>query len=97
MTWISVQAALCGCKSIIIPGEGDRSLENLKKVNRIKGVAYGFHDEEWVKSTAHELRPHFEQLNKEYMATIRAFYEYCEKTIPKAVGQGLETRGDKRH
>ena len=39
MTFMSVQAALCGCKSIIIPGEGDRSLENLKKVNRINGVA----------------------------------------------------------
>lgn len=31
MTFISVQAALCGCKSIIIPGEGDRSLEKSKK------------------------------------------------------------------
>lgn len=83
MTWISVQAALCGCESIIIPGGGDRSIENLKKVNRIKGVAYGFEDEEWVKSTASELRPHFEALNAENLATIKAFYEYCEREIPK--------------
>ena len=82
MTFISVQAALCGCKSIIIPGEGDRSEENLKKVNRIKGVAYGFDDQEWVSSTAHELRTHFEALNAENLSTIKAFYEYCEKTIP---------------
>lgn len=82
MTFISVQAALCGCKSIIIPGEGDRSEENLKKVNRIKGVAYGFEDQEWVQSTASLLRSHFEALNAENLATIQGFYEYCEKTIP---------------
>jgi len=82
MTFISVQAALCGCQSIIIPGEGDRSEENLKKINRIKGVAYGFDDEEWVSRTAHQLRPHFEALNAGYLATIKDFYEYCEKSIP---------------
>ena len=81
MTFISVQAALCGCKSIIIPGEDDRSEENLKKINRINGVAYGFDDQEWVNSTAHQLRPHFEALNAENLATIKGFYEYCEKTI----------------
>lgn len=83
MTWISVQAALCGCESIIIPGEGDRSIDNLKKVNRIKGVAYGFDDQEWVKSTIHELRPHFESLNADNLVTIREFYAYCERAIPK--------------
>lgn len=82
MTWISVQAALCGCKSIIIPGEGDRSEENLKKINRINGVAYGFEDQEWVESTADKLRPHYEAVNAENFSTIKAFYEYCEKTIP---------------
>ena len=82
MTWISVQAALCGCKSIIIPGEDDRSLENLKKVNRIKGVAYGFDDEEWVEATSHLLRPHFEAVNSENLGTIKAFYKYCEENIP---------------
>lgn len=82
MTFISVQAALCGCKSIIIPGEGDRSLENLTKVNRIKGVAYGFEDEEWIQNTGSLLRPHFEALNAENLSTIKAFYQYCEKNIP---------------
>jgi hypothetical protein len=82
MTFISIQAALCGCKSIIIPGEDNRSEENLKKINRIKGVAYGFDDQEWVNSTAHQLRPHFEALNAGYLATIKGFYEYCEKSIP---------------
>jgi hypothetical protein len=81
MTWISVQAAFCGCKSIIIPGEGNRSLENLKIVNRIKGVAYGFDDEEWVQGTAHLLRPQFEAINAENLSTIRGFYDYCEKNI----------------
>jgi len=82
MTWISVQAALCGCESIITPGEGDRSEENLKKVNRIRGVAYGFEDGEWVKSTINELRPHYEAVNSENLATIQGFYEYCKKITP---------------
>jgi len=82
MTFMSVQAALRGCRSIIIPGEGDRSLENLKKINRIKGVAYGFDDQEWVQGTADLLRPHFEALNAANLATIKGFYEYCEKIVP---------------
>lgn len=81
MTWVSVQAALCGCTSIIIPGEGDRSEENLKQVNRINGVAYGFNDQDWVDKTIHQLRPHFESLNNEYRTTIRDFYAYCEREI----------------
>lgn len=84
MTWISVQAALCGCKSIIIPGECDRSAENLKRVNRIKGVAYGLNDKEWIKSTLHELRSDFETINGENLFTIKAFYEYCERKILKS-------------
>ncbi len=84
MTWTSVQAALCGCTSIIIAGDGDRSIENLKKVNRIYGVAYGFDDQDWVIKTRHQLRPHFEQLNVEYQATIRDFYIYCEREIGMA-------------
>jgi hypothetical protein len=82
MTFISVQAALCGCKSIIIPGVGDRSEENLKKVNPINGVAYGFDDQEWLQGTTHLLRPDFEAINAENLATIQGFYEYCETTIP---------------
>ena len=89
MTFISVQAALCGCNSIIIPGGGDRSIENLKKVNRIKGVAYGFEDQDWVRSTADLLRPQFEKINTENLATIKVFYEYCEKRM----GSGNRAQG----
>jgi hypothetical protein len=81
MTWISVQAALCGCKSIIIPGDGDRSEENLKKVNRINGVAYGFEDWEWLNQTHSLLRPQFEKLNTEYLRSVDDFYHYCEREI----------------
>lgn len=81
MTWISVQAALCGCKSIIIPGDGDRSEENLKRVNRINGVAYGFEDWEWLNQTHSLLRPQFEKLNTEYLRGVDDFYHYCEREI----------------
>lgn len=86
MTFISVQAALCGCKSIIIPGEGDRSLESLKKINRLNGIAYGFDDQDWSEGTSQLLRPWLENMNSENLATIKAFREYCEKNIP-SIGQ----------
>lgn len=81
MTFISVQAALCGCSSIIIGGEGDRSVENLKKVNRINGVAYGWDDLEWANTTMPLLRPHYEKINQENLETIRNFRDYCYKNI----------------
>lgn len=79
MTFISAQAALSGCESIIIAGEGDRSEENLKRVNRINGVAYGFNDEDWVKRTVDLLRPSLEESNKRYLGTIKSFYDYCKQ------------------
>ena len=60
---------------------GDRSEENLKKVNRINGVANGFNDQEWAEGTTHALRPHFEAINAENLATINSFYSYCKKNI----------------
>jgi hypothetical protein len=81
MTFITVQAALCGCQVVIIPGHGDRSKENLKKSNPIFGVAYGFDDEEWASSSINILRGDLQRQNHENLATVRNFYEYCENTF----------------
>jgi hypothetical protein len=81
MTWISVQAALCGCQSIVIAGEGDRSAENLKKVNRMPGIAIGWDDEAWHKSTLFELRAYLASQNQSYLQTIPAFMQYCNSQI----------------
>lgn len=85
MTWISVQAALCGCNSIVIPGVGERSKESLTQVNRLPGLAYGWDDESWAKGTVQELRPYLEMQNNMNLQTILDFMQYCQNHImPKA-------------
>lgn len=82
MTFISVQAALSGCKSIIIPdADGEFSKDHLIKVNRINGVAYGFNDQEWVESSLNNLRKDLEELNEKNMESVRKFHKYCNLKI----------------
>lgn len=82
MTFISIQAALSGCKSIIIPdADGEFSKDHLIKVNRINGVAYGFNDQEWVESSRNSLRKHLEEFNEKNMESVRKFHDYCNLKI----------------
>jgi hypothetical protein len=82
MTFISIQAALSGCRSIIIPdADGEFSKDHLINVNRIDGVAYGFNDQEWVESSKNNLRKHLEQMNAQNMETVKKFQEYCNLKI----------------
>ena len=82
MTFISVQAALSGCNSVIIPDEnGEFSKEHLIQVNRINGVAYGFDDQQWVESSKDRLRQHLIEINQQYMETVKKFHDYCNLKI----------------
>lgn len=76
-TFITIQAALCGCKVIIIPDEGGEfSVENLKNTNRNPGLAYGFDDVEWAQATLPQLRKSMEDLNQKNIDSIKAFIKY---------------------
>ena len=82
MTFLSVQAALSGCLSIIIPdNEGQYSKENLMKVNRIPGIAIGHDDRDWAKSTQKDLIPYLVKLNEEQLNTISSFKNYFETLL----------------
>jgi len=82
MTFLSVQAALCGCESIIIPDEsGSYSAEELKRKNRLFGIAYGYDDLVHAKTTLPMLRGYYEDLNDQYLQTIIKFKAYCENHI----------------
>jgi len=82
MTFISIQAALSGCNSVIIPDEnGEFSKEHLIQVNRINGVAYGFDDQQWVESSKDRLRQHLIEINQQYMETVKKFHDYCNLKI----------------
>ena len=79
MTFLSVQAALSGCLSIIIPDdEGQYSKENLIKVNRIPGIAIDLDDIDWAKSTQNCLITHLENLNSVQLNTISNFKIYFD-------------------
>jgi hypothetical protein len=79
MTFLSVQAALSGCLSIIIPDdEGQYSKENLMKVNRIPGIAIGLDDIDWAQSTQNCLIPYLENLNRTQLYTISKLKMYFD-------------------
>jgi len=83
-TFIAIQAALCGCEVIVIPDEGGEfSEDNLKKKNRINGVAYGFDDLGWAKETLHLLKPSMEEKNMQSLETIIKFKDYWESFLGK--------------
>ena len=82
MTFISIQAALSGCNSVIIPDEnGEFSKEHLIQVNRINGVAYGFDDQQWVESSKDKLRQYLIEINQKNMETVKKFHDYCNLKI----------------
>ena len=81
-TFISVQAALCGCEVIVIPDEeGEFSLENMKQSNRIHGVAYGLDDLAWARETMHLLKPSMEETNTKSLETVVNFKHYWERFL----------------
>jgi len=83
-TFITIQAALCGCEVIVIPDEdGEFSEDHLKQKNRINGVAYGFDDLEWARETLHLLKPSMEETNKQNLETISKFKDYWESYLGK--------------
>ena len=84
VTFITVQAALCGCEVIVIPDmDGEFSVSNMKKTNRINGVAYDLDDLEWAGETLHLLKPSLEETNKQNLETISKFKDYWEDFFGK--------------
>ena len=85
MTFLSIQAALSGCLSIIIPDdEGQYSKENLMIVNRQPAVSIGLDDVDWCKSTQHLLVPYLQNLNRIQLDSISDFKIYFEKLLSEA-------------
>ena len=85
MTFLSIQAALSGCLSIIIPdNEGQYSKENLMIVNRQPAVGIGLDDIDWCKSTQPLLVPYLQNLNRIQLNSISDFKIYFEKLLSEA-------------
>lgn len=82
VTYLSVQAALCGCISVVIPdGVNDKETWKAKLPHCKYGIAYGFEDIEWAKSTLHLVRPHLEAIEKENQDLLHKFIDICTERI----------------
>lgn len=79
-TMLSLQAALCGCLSIVIPGELS-STEWRERFPYFQfGIAYGFDEAMYARATVHHIREHLESLErlsleqtKDFINKVRAW------------------------
>jgi hypothetical protein len=73
-TLACVQAALCGCLSIVIP-DGLSNAQEWRLANPMAayGVAYGVDDVDWANLTRPLLREHLRLLEQSSMAEIKTF------------------------
>jgi hypothetical protein len=82
-TYHSIQAALCGCISIVIPEEGVSKEDWIKNQPLLKyGVAYGFDDIEWAISTQNMVRDHLINYYQHCIKTIEDFRKDCMLNFP---------------
>ncbi len=67
----SVQAALCGCLSIVVPDDGVSKEEWIEKMPLMKyGVAWGIEDIEWAETTKHLVKDYLIELQNYSIQTI---------------------------
>jgi hypothetical protein len=72
----SVQAALCGCISIVIPENGVSKEEWIEKMPLMRyGIAYGFDDINWAIETQKLVFDNIEKLEKESIKSINDFFK----------------------
>jgi len=76
LTYLSVQAALCGCLSIVIPDEVLSAKEWYQQVPHFRyGVAYGLEEIPHAKKTAHLVRQNLINLETESLKQTKKFIE----------------------
>lgn len=76
-TFISVQAALCGCVSVVIPDGKTSREEWLAKVPCMGcGVAYGFDDIERASASPEQVAAHLESMQERSIGETRFFVQH---------------------
>lgn len=80
----SVQAALAGCLSIVVPDGINNARQWRKKFPQHKyGIAYGFDFDEikHASETRHLLKDHIQSLEDETIVLVKRFVEICKERI----------------
>lgn len=77
-SYYSVYASLCGCDSVIIPEHGVSKEQWRPDIKDTYGLAYGFDDIEYARSTRNLLIDDINNRKKNDMNTVKKFTELCE-------------------
>lgn len=78
-TTYSTYAAICGCKSIVVPEQGvDKQAWYPGGGDALFGIAYGEGDLEWAVSTRPKLLDNIEKRQRSILSKVRKFAEDCE-------------------
>lgn len=84
ITFHSVQAALCGCLSIIIPDNNISKEEYFKRSPLCKyGIAYGMDDIEHALKTQHLVKDHILSMKNECTLLVKSYISKCYELINK--------------
>lgn len=82
MTYCSIQAALCGCISIVIPDIEISKEEWIQKCPMAKyGIAYGLNDIQWAIDTMHLVKDNLIKIENESYFLIKDFISKCYKRV----------------
>jgi hypothetical protein len=78
LTYHSIQAALCGCISVVIPDPNVSKQEWSEKspINKY-GIAYGLNDIPWAKETMHLVKDHILNIEQETNQLIKNYILEC--------------------
>ena len=75
-TWLSIMAALCGCKSIVVPNTGVTPEQWHNGYPYFKyGIAYGLDDLGYAEETLHLLKPKLLEIEAETLEETKAFIQ----------------------
>lgn len=83
-SYCSLQAAMCGCISLVVPNSMFTLEEWHKKFPGFKyGVAYGIDRIPHAKETMHLVKPHLEEMQKNNLVTVHNFIKFWEDKLCK--------------
>jgi hypothetical protein len=78
-TMYSRYAAFCGCMSIVVPAPGLSKNEWRSEEELTYGIAYGFDDMEWARSTRGKLLEVLSRTESESRESVHKFAEFTQK------------------
>lgn len=76
---LSIYAAICGCKSIVVPEDGVTKQEWQPEEKMSYGIAYGFNDLEYAEQTRDKMFEELKQTDLRSELLVRNFIEKCNK------------------